>query len=181
MNKLRIFLFSIYPILIILLLLLCLKRCGHSEATRNGGAERTSQPADTTRDVRHAQEVGNSGDLKITLLWGFPGDIDIHVIQPNNKEICFSRKRDRETGGFLDVDNIDGGMINGKPSAENMYWEHPPRGTYYVKLNYYRKNPETGGQGVCTVVVFQQGMSAQIYKVQMTNGGEWKNVVAVTI
>lgn len=36
------------------------------------------------------EDVGGDGDIKITLLWDFPGDLDLHVMQPNGEEIWLS-------------------------------------------------------------------------------------------
>ena len=80
------------------------------------------------------------GDLKITLLWDFEGDIDLHVIEPNGNEIFWDNKVDRSTGGTLDVDNRRGGHA----SAENIYWEQPPKGQYKVYLHYFDKSSSSG-------------------------------------
>ena len=50
----------------------------------------------TDTSVREAEAVGESGDLKVTLLWDFPGDIDLHVVQPNGRQIYYQHKHDRE-------------------------------------------------------------------------------------
>lgn len=108
------------------------------------------QHDDTTSTAR-AEIIGHDGKLKITLLWDFPGDIDLHVVQPNGFEIYYkdNHKKDSSTGGYLDVDNQAGG--NG--SAENIYWENPPVGTYTVSLVYYNEKDGGEGGGPCTVVV----------------------------
>ena len=180
MSKLKIILGIIYPILIILL---CLSNCRGCINSRNqqGGVKkptdtsRVINPDDTTSIVEQAEHTGHSGNLKITLLWNFQGDIDLHVTQPNGKTIYFEQLKDTSTGGFLDVDNRNGG--NG--SAENVFWENPPKGEYMVKLVYYKESLSTGiaGSGTCSVVIFQQGKSPQTYQVEMNNVGEQKNIV----
>jgi len=129
--------------------------------------------------VRQAEQVGATGDLKVTLLWDFPGDIDLHVIQPNRREIYYQHKRDNSTGGYLDVDNTAGG----RGSAENVYWENPPAGNYKVYLHYYQPssaNHQTGS-GECTVVIFRKGNEPQTLKVQMSRVGQKADVANFTI
>ena len=185
MKQLKVILGIIYPILIILLCLSNCKGCKNSRET-SGSTEDlidttrvVEEPVDTTSVVEQAQHTGQSGNLKVTLLWNFQGDIDLHVTQPNGKTIYYKESKDLSTGGFLDVDNRDGG--NG--SAENIFWANPPKGEYNVKLVYYQESQATGNaeSGICSVVVFQQGRSPQTYRVEMNRVKEEKNVVTVNI
>ena len=188
MKRLKVILGIIYPILIILLLLSNCRGCkDNNEATQ----EPIEVPNDTTitepRDntepidtiVRQAQETGQSGNLKITLLWDFQADIDLHVIQPNGKKIYYKEREDSSTGGFLDVDNRTGG--NG--SAENIFWDNPPKGTYTVSLVYFHASTSTNiaESGICSVVIFQEGKSPQKYQVEMHTVKESKEVVKINI
>ena len=174
MKTLKFILGSIYPILIILLLLANIKACQTDTAEQP-----VVEPADTTNVVRQAEKTGKSGNLKVTLLWSFEGDKDLHVLQPNGKEIYYDRKTDESTGGALDVDNQDGG--NG--SAENIYWEEPPKGEYTVFLVYYKESKSTGvaGSGTCKIVVFQEGKEPQTYTSNLSRVKESKNVVKIRI
>ena len=177
MKQLKTILGAVYPILIILLLL---SNCRGGRKTGAAGGDGTvGEPMDSARAVRTAEETGNSGNLKITLLWDFQGDIDLLVVQPNGKTISFQDKTDASTGGALDVDNLKGGH----GSAENMVWENPPEGAYYVSLNYYQPSVESklAESGVCTVVVMQQGKSPQTYQVEMNRVKETKDVVTINI
>ena len=163
MKYLKSILFSVYVILIILLLLNNCNGC-QNHVTNSGGTQMISpimqpidsaivEPVDSVEDetIERADTIGHDGKLKITLLWDFPADIDLHVEQPNGFEIYYKNehKKDSQTGGFLDVDNQTGG----RGSAENIYWENPPQGEYVVSLVYYKQ--QTGGEegGICTVVV----------------------------
>ena len=127
MKGLKIILGIIYPILIILLLL---SNCNRHKAGE--GQENTKEDSrtvkeeqmdtntaqvDTAQAVREARNTGQTGDLKVTLLWDFYGDIDLHVMQPNGIVINFSNPQDAATGGALDVDNRQGG----KGAAENIF------------------------------------------------------------
>ena len=175
MKQLKIILGVIYPILIVLLLLSNCRGCNDN----NESQRRTDEPIDTARVVEQAQQTGQSGNLKITLLWNFQGDIDLHVTQPNGKTIFFDDAKDTSTGGFLDVDNVNGG----RGSAENVFWENPPKGEYQVKLVYYQESRSSGvaESGICSVVIFQQGKSPQTYQIEMNNVEETKNVVTLII
>ena len=184
MKQLKTILGIIYPIIIMLLLLSNCRGCKHNSS--QGGAEElvdTSKVArnrtDTAGVTEKAKQIGHSGNLKITLLWNFQGDIDLHVTQPNGKTIYYQKSKDTSTGGFLDVDNRNGG----DGSAENIYWENPPKGEYQVKLVYYSASQITNiaGYGICSVVVFQQGKSPQTYQVEMNHVNETKNIVTVNI
>lgn len=141
--------------------------------------EAPAAPAPADDLVREARKVGGDGDLKLTLLWNFPGDIDIHVLQPNGKEIYYRYKKDNSTGGFLDVDNV----VGGSGSAENVFWKRPPKGTYKVWLHYFQPSRETGetGAGLCNVVLLRKGQDPKTYKVRMSEVGQRADVVTFTV
>jgi len=185
MKQLKVILGIIYPILIILLCLSNCKGCKNSRET-SGSTEDpidttrvVEEPVDTASVVEQAQHTGQSGNLKVTLLWNFQGDIDLHVTQPNGKTIYYKESKDLSTGGFLDVDNRDGG--NG--SAENIFWANPPKGKYRVSLVYYQASHKTnvGESGICSIVVFQEGKDPKTYQVEMNRIEESKDVVELNI
>lgn len=182
MKALKIVLGIIYPILIILLLLLGLKKCDNPQQE----PEEPVNPVNPTppphqndsNDVRRAENVGASGDLKITLLWDFGGDIDLHVVQPSGREIYFGNKRDSRSGATLDTDNQHGGH----GAAENIYWQHPPKGRYEVALHYYDHGDGRPEQsGTCRVIVFQKGQEPKEYKVSMSQPDQMENVTTIVI
>ena len=179
MNGLKALLVVIYPALILLLVLAHYTGCCNNMNECERVHIDTVVLEEDSEQIRRARETGNSGDLKITLLWDFPGDIDLHVKQPNGKTINYRKTKDRSTGGFLDVDNRRGG--NG--SAENIYWEHPISGEYKVSLEYYQPSEGTGviGAGDCTVVVFQKGREPQSFVVRMSTVKEKRNIVTFNI
>lgn len=175
-----------YPILLLLLLLSnCSRGCGREGLTGSGddtlpagSTTVTEPPADSHNSEEPAEEelveaarhTGRSGNLKVTLLWDFQGDIDLHMMQPNGNELFFRNKKDRSTGGFLDVDNQAGGP----GSAENMFWETPPPGEYTIALHYYQPSAATGvaEAGTCSVIVFKQGEEPRTYRVPMQRVNE---------
>ena len=177
MKTLKTVLFSTYALLAILLLINY--NTNKTEASTRSSDTLTEEPVDTADVVRTAEKVGNNGALKVTLLWNFEGDIDLHVKQPNNKEIYYDHKNDASTGGALDVDNQNGG--NG--SAENIYWARPPKGEYTIQLVYYQQSKSTGvvGSGICKVVVFQEGKAPQTYTTEMSEVKETKTNIKIKI
>lgn len=177
MKTLKTVLFSTYALLAILLLINY--NTNKTEASTRSSDTLTEEPVDTADVVRTAEKVGNNGALKVTLLWNFEGDIDLHVKQPNNKEIYYDHKNDASTGGALDVDNQNGG--NG--SAENIYWARPPQGEYTIQLVYYQQSKSTGvvGSGICKVVVFQEGKAPQTYTTEMSEVKETKTIIKIKI
>lgn len=177
MKTLKTVLFSTYALLAILLLINY--NTNKTEASTRSSDTLTEEPVDTADVVRTAENVGNNGALKVTLLWNFEGDIDLHVKQPNNKEIYYDHKNDASTGGALDVDNQNGG--NG--SAENIYWARPPKGEYTIQLVYYQQSKSTGvvGSGICKVVVFQEGKAPQTYTTEMSEVKETKTIIKIKI
>ena len=177
MKTLKTVLFSTYALLAILLLINY--NTNKTEASTRSSDTLTEEPVDTAYVVRTAEKVGNNGALKVTLLWNFEGDIDLHVKQPNNKEIYYDHKNDASTGGALDVDNQNGG--NG--SAENIYWARPPKGEYTIQLVYYQQSKSTGvvGSGICKVVVFQEGKAPQTYTTEMSEVKETKTIIKIKI
>ena len=169
MRALKTILFILYPILIAIIILSNLRCC----------RAQNNNLTDTSDVVRNAERIGKNGGLKITLLWNFMGDIDLHVKQPNGREIYYNDKRDAYTGGYLDVNNMEGG--NG--SAENIYWKNPPKGNYMVSLVYYQPSRSTHvvGSGDCTIVVFQQGKSPKTYRAYMSTVKETKKIINILI
>lgn len=183
MKLLKFILIMIYPVLIMLLLLSSFRGCRNSDRSDDGasGQEETEypEPVDTADVVRRAENIGERGELKVTLLWDFRGDIDLHVMQPNGKEIYFDKKKDDSTGGYLDVDNREGGT----GSAENIYWPSVAKGKYTVGLVYYGKARSSGVSepGTCKVVVFRPGREPETYQVPMTSVGEKKKIIEFEI
>ncbi|MBR3454168.1 MAG: hypothetical protein IKH26_02475 [Bacteroidaceae bacterium] len=195
MKKLKAVLASVYIVLILLLLLFMLRKC-HNEHEPEPQEVDTivvsppvqdstvvQPPVDTTEvdttAVREAEQTGQSGNLKVTLRWDFAADIDLHVMQPNGKEIYYKYHKDNSTGGKLDVDNRSGGT----GAAENIFWANPPQGQYLVSLVYFKANksrtiPQTG---TCTVIVLQEGKEPKTYKVEMSIPKEKKAVTTVVV
>lgn len=192
MKSLKTILGLTYPILILLLLLNNCKGCSGEEsavmpppthfvdsiAAPVPESEDVELDTTSTEVVRQAEAIGSSGALKITLLWNFHADIDLHVKEPNGKEIYYKENKDLSTGGYLDVDNREGG----DGAAENIFWNDPPKGQYLVGLEYYDKaQSDRAESGTCTIVVFQEGREPVAYNVNMSTLKEFKTILSINI
>lgn len=107
-----------------------------------------------------------SGDLKATLTWNFYADIDLHAIEPSGEHIYYAEPNSIRSDGFLDYDNVDGGV----GSIENIYWENPKDGVYYIFLDYYSGSDYGGSYveetGNCKVTIMYKGVG-KVYNVYM--------------
>lgn len=164
-------------ITLIILLLLNMKFCKSNNQEPKVEEQTPIIGGDTLVD--RARTIGNSGELKITLLWDFYADIDLHVIQPNGNRIFYGAKQDYSSGGALDVDNT----VGGSGSAENIYWNQPPKGEYQVSLDFFGASADMGytQTGECTVIVFQEGMEPKTYKTEMRTVKEHKHIVTIHV
>ncbi len=126
--------------------------------------------------IERAEEVGGSGKLKVTLMWNFVGDVDVHVKQPTGQKIYYDRKVDNVTTGALDRDNEDGGP----GSAENIYWTNPPRGTYHVEIDYF-KVIQSGVGGTCYVVIKQEGKADRTISKVLTPENKTQYIGTITV
>lgn len=160
MRFLRIYLVAIFVTLILLLLL---RYCSSS----------------TTESDLNPDSVGGMGRLKVTLVWNFVGDIDLHVKEPCGNIIWWQNKRNRRTGGYLDNDNIRGG----RNSVENVFWETPPAGEYVVSLEFYEKVTSLwrDTSGDCRVYIYKDGVRCQEFTVPMNHVGDKKVVTTISI
>lgn len=135
-----------------------------------------AQPEPEDDLVQEARNVGQSGKLKVTMLWNIKADIDLHVVEPNGNEIFFSNKRS-STGGYLDVDNTHGGH----GSAENVYWKHPLSGQYSVSVVYYAANQEPIPTGGVDIVVFKGDEPPQKFHISMRTVKQHTHVTSFRI
>lgn len=187
MKALKIILGAVYVVLIILLFLFSCKGCHKEEpAKEEEEVTDTIQPQEPEPDpepepqpadqeiIDEADSHGEKGDLKITLLWDYQADMDLHVIEPDGTHIYFNHARSI-SGGYLDVDNTHGGPGAG----ENIYWDNPPSGIYQVYVHYYSASGPVPSE--CKVVVQQRGREPVVYPVQFTAPRQEQGVVRVTV
>ncbi len=138
---------GVYILLIALLMLSNCHGCDNDHITHE----------DQTAEER-AENIGSDGEIKVTALWDFPGDVDLHVTEPDGTELWYRNMKHRRTGGELDVDNISGGY----GAAENIYWTRPLRGLYKVEVVLYKESPEAPNGGLIKVVVKTNGETETI-------------------
>jgi hypothetical protein len=122
-----------------------------------------------------------TGDIQVTLSWfnEDPGiDLDLYVIEPGRTDsVCYFR-RTTASGGELDLDNMCGNYVNGRP--ENIYWtQTPPNGQYLVRVNFYSScGPDTvNAFNVRTVV---NGVT-RTFAGSVSQTNEWMDVTSFTI
>lgn len=137
------------------------------------------------RDTRYKSNVdlglavldSGSGDLKATLSWNFYADIDLIAIEPNGTAIFWKSPFSYFTGGFLDVDNREGGI----GATENIYWNSPEEGTYVIGLNYYGPSTynDIAQSGMCKVTILYKGRG-KVYNISMTEN-DIKDVSEITL
>ncbi len=98
---------------------------------------------------------GGTGDLRFTLTWDRPGDIDLRVVTPNNREIYYGARN--FDGGTLDRDDRTG------TGPENVFWSSaPPPGTYVVCVDPYR----TAGPTNFSLTVSSSGFPPRVFSGQ---------------
>lgn len=178
MRFLRAVLWSVYAILIVLVLL-GTSKCSCSDKGTDEPVDPLSPvnpitPEENDSIVKLVDDIGGDGNLKVTLLWDFVSDLDLHIMQPNGNELWYSNMRDSDSGGYLDIDNQAGGG----GSAENAFWENPPAGRYKVWVNYFSTRDANRVGGDFTVVITKFGHS-EVYKLRTTQVKE--NVVVAEI
>ena len=118
------------------------------------------------------------GALKATLSWSFYADIDLHAVEPSGTHIYWSDPTSYCSGGYLDVDNTEGGPN----SVENIYWKEAEDGTYRFYIDYY--GPSTYNyadqSGVCRVAILYKGQSIGVHNISMTSN-DTKDVRTITL
>ena len=180
-NNLKGLLVGAFILLIALLLLSKCHSCGHPREIADVTPPDTDvvapQPEPEPEDsVFDANDYGGNGVLKVTLAWEFPGDIDLHVYEPGGNHIYFANRRNPDTTGWLDMDNLEGGR-RGEPAVENVFWDNPPSGRYRVAVKYFstRQGVEEGD----VLVVIQVNGEESRYNIHLDEQGEEVDVATV--
>jgi uncharacterized protein YfaP (DUF2135 family) len=75
-------------------------------------------------------------DIWTQLTWDGPGDIDLHLLLPNN-ELCFYNNKKTQAGAALDIDNT---IADG---PEHIVMEHAIPGAYRLSVLYYSASDQT--------------------------------------
>lgn len=110
------------------------------------------------------ETLGGVGALKINLKWNTYDDLDLHVIDPEDQEICYSKKNATCQGvmGQLDIDANAGGHKSNTPQ-ENIYWEgKAPLGNYKVDVVYFSKKDNVERVDF-VVTIYSDNGNAKVY------------------
>ncbi len=87
-------------------------------------------------------------DLQVLLYWDTNGtDVDLHVVEPSAEE-CFYGHRETQSGGMLDVDDVDG------YGPEVYTLASAPRGDYEVFGQYFSDNGYPQSLAVGDVILY---------------------------
>lgn len=110
-----------------------------------------------------------TGNLQVSLSWDKASDLDLHVIDPSNFEIYYSRKTST-SGGTLDLDSNAGCSID-HVNNENITWATAaPSGTYKVLVDNWSSCGQSPINYVVTVTV--AGRAPQTFSGQFTDSGD---------
>ena len=97
--------------------------------------------ADSFKEKVKAAGGNVEGFMRCSLHWFNYDDLDLHVQEPNGKQIYFGNKYSSYTGGRLDVDMNAGGGTS-RDAVENVVWTDGSKlakGRYTVFVNQYCK------------------------------------------
>lgn len=134
---------------------------------------------DNKDNISLGQGALNSGygSLKVTMVWNYYADVDLHAIEPSGTHIYYANRTSYETGGFLDVDNRHGG----EGAVENIYWEEPEEGTYEIYIDWYSRSTlnSLAETGDVTVTILRAGLG-QVFTIPLGQD-ETKDVATVTM
>lgn len=102
----------------------------------------SGEVADSIKE-RVKQAGGNvDGVIRISLSWNNTDDLDLHLIEPNNKyKVYYGNRRVKSpSGAILDVDANGADGLREDP-VENIYWTEYPKigGEYNVIVNQFSK------------------------------------------
>ena len=128
---------------------------------------------ESVMDEALTQQSAQSGEITISLLWDSEDDLDLHVFTPDGSEIYYGNKE--AGGGVLDVDaNAFSSSLMPNP-VENVYFESPEDGEYWVYvINYHDR---TEGSATNYLVRLQVGDEVQTFNGVLTNEDESAEIV----
>ncbi len=91
---------------------------------------------------REQRLQGKSGQLRVNLRWFTEDDLDLHIVTPNDDEIFYGNKEEKNGKGKLDIDSNAGQPFSSTP-AENVYWEELPLGKYKIIVDFFNSRQTT--------------------------------------
>jgi hypothetical protein len=133
---------------------------------------------DMQEEIESAEAVlqGGGGAVQVSLTWWSEVDLDLHLVDPSGEEIYFNHKTSA-SGGYLDVDDTDGGTPS-NPAIENIYFEsNAPRGTYTVDVVYYSGS---GAASFRVLTIIDGASSGEPYTGSLSSAGQEVRVSSFT-
>lgn len=120
---------------------------------------------------RRVEESGGryeNNEIRCSLMWEGPTDLDLHCVTPSGFHIYYRQKRDL-SGGYLDVD-ANGGHVTSYTPVENIRWtNNAPQGNY----RFYVHNFTERGSGF-TPFKMELEIFGKVYTFNETAlGTEW--------
>jgi hypothetical protein len=96
------------------------------------------------------------GKFNISLTWNTVDDLDVHVKEPNGREI-YHLKKQSPSGGKLTKD-LNADALTPTP-VENIKWSNrePPNGLFVIEVVGYRQNKKPATEVPFTVTVTKSG------------------------
>ena len=97
--------------------------------------------ADSFKEKVKAAGGNVDGFMRCSLHWFNYDDLDVHVMEPNGREIYYGNKHSYYTGGQLDVD-MNAGSGKTRDAVENIVWTDRSKlakGRYTVFVNQFHK------------------------------------------
>ena len=114
-------------------------------------------------------------DIWSELTWDGPGDIDLHLVQPDGEECWFSN-RTTQAGAALDYDNT------ARDGPEHITMKNALPGRYEVKVVYYRAAGLPARKVAWSVTLrLTKGVSQQTYSGVLANEGDVQTVSAFSL
>lgn len=132
------------------------------------------EPEPEPEPVEVRTDEGQDGEIRVTIEWAWPGDVDLHVIEPSGNEISFRNMSNGRTGAQLDVDNRQGGT-RANTAVENVFWSNPDQGRYQVFIVMYNMSSDWPQGGPVNVRI-KNGSDVRTYTAYLTTGGQRANI-----
>lgn len=130
--------------------------------------------ASTSQTVRIAALIPPA-DLWTELTWDGPGDIDLHLVQPDGEE-CWYQNRTTRAGATLDYDNTV------QDGPEHITMVNAVAGTYQIKVVYYAAASSPPRKVRWTVTLrLRNGAAQQTYSGVLESVGETQTVTAFSM
>lgn len=131
-------------------------------------------PEPEPEPVEVRTDEGQDGEIRVTIEWAWPGDVDLHVIEPSGNEISYRNMSNGRTGAQLDVDNRQGGT-RANTAVENVFWSNPDQGRYQVFIVMYTMS-SNWPQGGPVNVRIKNGSDVRTYTAYLTTDGQRANI-----